>query len=155
MIKLNLGSGSNPLPDFINLDVKTGNSIYPLEYPNNFADEIRASHVLEHFDYAESIAVLREWTRVLKRGGTLKIAVPDFSIIAQGFSNGLNDKRTLESYLFGGQTDEYDYHKSMWHGEKLCTLLHVIGYENMERWESEIKDCASYQISLNVKGTKV
>jgi predicted SAM-dependent methyltransferase len=154
MIKLNLGSGSQPLPDFINLDIKNNNSIFPLDYPNNFVDEIRASHILEHFSYGESINALKEWTRVLKPGGTLKIAVPDFAIIAEAFSNGMNDKRLMESYCMGGQTDEYDYHKSIWHMEKICNMLDVIGYENMERWTSEIKDCASLQISLNVKGTK-
>lgn len=154
MIRLNLGSGCIPLPGYLNLDANTNDSIFPLDYKDNTVDEIRASHVLEHFGFREAVTVLKEWTRVIKPGGVLKIAVPDFSIIAEGFTNGKNDKAVLEAYIMGGQTDGYDFHKSIWHGEKLCTILSVLGYNNLERWESEVADCASYQLSLNVKGTK-
>ena len=35
-------------------------------YPDGVADEIRASHVLEHFSHTITLDVLREWARVLK-----------------------------------------------------------------------------------------
>jgi len=47
----------------------------PLE--NCYADIAVASHVLEHFSFRETISVLKEWLRVLKVGGKLRIVVPN------------------------------------------------------------------------------
>ncbi|MGF1650840.1 MAG: methyltransferase domain-containing protein [Hyphomicrobiaceae bacterium] len=43
-------------------------------FPANFADRLIASHVLEHLP--EPHAVLREWSRVVKPGGLISIALP-------------------------------------------------------------------------------
>ena len=78
-VRLNLGSGRTPIPGWTNVDIKAGGSAYPLtQYADGSVDEIRASHILEHFSHHEVALVLREWVRVLKRGGKLYIAVPDF-----------------------------------------------------------------------------
>ena len=154
MIRLNLGSGTQPLPGYLNLDIDDNNPVYPLSYENNSVDEIRASHILEHFSICDSIDVICEWHRVLKAGGELKIAVPDFALIAEAFLNGLNPNLRYEEYLMGGQTDEYDYHKSLWTEDKLRSILTCLGYTDIVRWHSEIQDCASLPISLNLKGTK-
>ena len=53
MKKLNIGAGDNPLPDYENIDIKDGKTAYPLDYPDNTFDEIRASHILEHFGLAD------------------------------------------------------------------------------------------------------
>lgn len=155
MVRLNLGSGSHPLPGYFNLDISDNNPVYPLPYANNSIDEIRASHILEHFGHTESIAVLQEWARVLKPGGELKIAVPDFTLLCEAFHNGMNDCKLIEMMIMGGQVDEYDYHKSIWYYQKLSDILGCLGFVNIVRWQSEITDCASYNISLNLKGTKL
>jgi len=152
MIKLNLGSGSQPLPGFINLDIDDNNPVFPLPYENNSINEIRASHILEHFGIQDSVAVLAEWTRVLKPHGKLKIAVPDFDLLASALYS--NDRILIERMIFGGQTDEYDYHKSLWTYEKLHNILSCLGYTDIVRWHSEISDCASLNISLNLEGIK-
>ncbi len=78
--KLNLGAGSAPMDGWENLDRKTGEEIYPLN--RDGVDEIRASHVLEHFSHQKIPTVLADWVGALKPGGLLKIAVPDFNISA-------------------------------------------------------------------------
>lgn len=147
-VRLNLGAGSQPLDDFINLDGAKGDVIYPLNYSE--VDEIRASHVLEHFGYVESQHVLKDWIKCLKVGGVLKIAVPNFTLIA----NNLDKLKQFEQYVMGGQVDELDYHKSLWYTDKLEILLKHFGLTDIEPWESEVKDCASFPISLNLKGVK-
>jgi predicted SAM-dependent methyltransferase len=153
-IRLNLGSGSQPLPGYLNLDISDNNPVYPLPYADNSIDEIRASHILEHFGKVESAAVLNEWHRVLKVGGILKIAVPDFAVIAEAYTNGQNPEFPFESVVMGGQSDQYDFHKSMWDLRKLFNVFTCLGYTNIVRWVSEIQDCASLNISLNLQGEK-
>lgn len=47
-----------------------------LPFPDDYADEIRAIHVIEHFQVWEAAAVLDEWIRVLKPGGLLALECP-------------------------------------------------------------------------------
>jgi predicted SAM-dependent methyltransferase len=154
-VKLNLGAGEGPLPGYQNIDRKTGGEIFPLSYADNSASEVRASHVLEHFPHGQVADVVREWARVLKPGGKLKIAVPDFDYIVKAYSNGRRDDRMLELYLFGGQVDDADYHKAFFNEEKLAELMKHAGLGSIEKWQSEIQDCASLEVSLNLQGVKL
>jgi predicted SAM-dependent methyltransferase len=153
--KLNLGAGNSPLGGYQNIDLKQGTSAYPLNYPDNSVQEIRASHLLEHFPRGQVADVLKEWVRVLKPGGELKIAVPDFDFIVKEYSNGHRHDPLIEAYLFGGQVDADDYHKAFFNEDKLKRLLESAGLGNIERWQSEIQDCASLEVSLNLRGNKL
>lgn len=150
-IKLNLGGGFQKIPGYINLDRKLGSEVYPLPYTDGSVDEVRASHILEHFSHREVPAVLAEWVRALKPGGMLKIAVPDLAWIARHLNRA---DLPLEGYLMGGQTDENDYHKSVFTEPRLRTLLTEAGLTDIEPWISEIEDCASLPVSLNLQGRK-
>jgi SAM-dependent methyltransferase len=87
--KLNLGSSDRLLPNYINIDARA--SVHPdivcniskLEFASdNEFDLVRASHVLEHFEFREMESVLAEWRRVLRPGGYLMVCVPNFKAIA-------------------------------------------------------------------------
>ena len=47
-----------------------------LPFPDNYADEARAIHVVEHFYPWEVLAIVKEWVRVLKPGAPLAIECP-------------------------------------------------------------------------------
>ena len=97
MLKLNIGCGLNKLEGYDNVDIDENvdpDVIAPahkLPYDDNSADEILASHVLEHMphginiDQPESVChpnvsdALKEWYRVLKLGGRLEIRVPNLA----------------------------------------------------------------------------
>lgn len=50
-------------------------------FADESVDDIYASHVLEHLGYAEKLPrALREWRRVLKKGGRARISVPDLDV---------------------------------------------------------------------------
>ena len=53
-------------------------------------DEIYACHVLEHVTRQKIIETISEWNRVLKHGGTLRIAVPDWQAMVAQY-NETND----------------------------------------------------------------
>ena len=84
MIKyLHIGCGANILPKpFKNLDIRKKKGVdfvgaaYPLKFKSNSFDLVYASHVLEHFKKKDTLKVLKDWVRVLKPGGTIRISVP-------------------------------------------------------------------------------
>ena len=166
-LRLNLGSGDKPIEgdDWRNVDRKGGTEVYPLgiyESPeedggllpmeDNSVDEIRASHILEHFPRAESGKVIKHWVDKLKTGGVLKIAVPDMKKICEGYRAGSD--MDIAGYLLGGQTDEDDYHKSVFDQASLARLMGAVGLIDIKPWKSEHDDCAALKISLNLMGTK-
>lgn len=151
-MKLNLGSGEVPLEGYINLDGARGEMIFPLPYVDASADEILASHVLEHFSHRQTGAVLAEWVRVLKPGGLLRIAVPDLDLIARAYLAG--HAWPIQGYLMGGQVDERDYHKAAFDREALTEALRAAGLVGIHGWQSAANDCASLQVSLNLCGWK-
>jgi len=148
--KVNVGCGDYEIPGFLGLDAKRGDSIFPLEAEG--LSEIRASHCLEHFPATQIESVIADWVRALEPGGTLKIAVPDFRILAQQYL--AEAELPFQSYVMGAQADELDYHKSLFDERTLASLLRDAGLVCIRRWKSEIDDCAALPISLNLAGTK-
>ena len=154
MLKLNLGSGQHNLEGYENIDLKNGQNAFPLKYDTESVDEIRASHILEHIGRREVKAVIKNWVDKLRPGGTLKIAVPGFDKIMQALKDGVKLPSSADAYILGGQVDENDFHKSMFTAEVLSGLLQEAGLSNIQVWESEIKDCASLPVSINLMGQK-
>lgn len=157
-MRLNLGSGMYPLDGFINLDGVLGHSLYPLDVPDDTADEIRASHVLEHFGHRKTVLVLADWVRALKPGGLLKIAVPNFDTAVaeyQAFNaNPSGNPPPIEGWILGGQTEEADYHAALFTESALRQAFDTLGLVDVEPWTSETDDCAAQPISLNLQGVK-
>lgn len=59
----------------LKLNVKTG-SITKIPYKNNYFDGVFASNVIEHLTPVECLKAFKEMSRVLKRGGILKVVTP-------------------------------------------------------------------------------
>lgn len=153
MKRLNLGAGDIAIPGFEARDAKTGDTLWPLPDAPETCDEIRASHVLEHFGHTQVLDVLKGWVKVLKPGGLLKIAVPDLKFIAEQYLSGTSEL-PLQGYLMGGQVDRHDFHKAVFDAEMLSQLLRQAGLVAVKRWKSEIADCATLPVSLNLCGYK-
>lgn len=56
-----------------------------LPFPDDYADEARAIHVIEHFQVWDAPKALREWVRVLKPGAELAIECPCLDKIVKLF----------------------------------------------------------------------
>ena len=156
MVKLNIGAGSDApqLEGYIPIDRKNGQEAYPLAgWADASVDEVYASHVLEHFESSKIQSVLDEWTRVLKPGGRLRVAVPDFRWCAAKYLEGCTDL-PIQSFIVGGQTDENDYHKALFDEMGLRWQMEKAGLVGLQRWKSDIQDCASLPCSLNLEGYK-
>lgn len=106
-------------------------------FPDDTFGELYASHVLEHFDYVEAIAqVLGEWHRVLAPRGTIYVSVPDLACLARLFvREGLDVNRRFHvmRMMFGGHTDEHDYHLVGLDEEIARHYLTGAGFVSIER----------------------
>lgn len=156
-VRLDIGCGKAPKPGFIGVDRLLGGECVPLTingkgFASNSVDEIYASHVLEHLGHSEARAALREWTRVLKPGGRIRIAVPDIDYIIHAYVNG--DPLNVGGFLWGGQIDENDFHKTGFDAGLLTALLNHAGIENITRFKPEYEDCSKLRVSLNLEGRK-
>lgn len=132
MIKINMGCGwRNFGKDWVHID---GGDYEHLDYEsitdlsqfkNNTVDLIYASHVLEYFDRQEARLLLSEWRRVLKDGGILRLAVPNFSQIANLY---LNEKYPLDTFLgpiYGKMEmkNKIIYHKTIYDFDSIKLFL--------------------------------
>lgn len=151
-MKLNIGGGDIPLDGYINIDRKNGQEAYPLPYDDESVDEIRASHVLEHFSHMEAAKVLKHWVSKLKPGGRIKLAVPNFQWIATNYLAG--KPINTQGYVMGGHVDADDRHGSVFDDESLEELMVGVGLERIGAWTSEVQDCASLPVSVNRMGYK-
>ena len=150
-MKLHLGCGKRHIPGWFHIDAleyphvdKVG-PVDKLDFlPDGSAELIYACHLLEHFGRKEVHAVLREWYRVLKPGGILRLAVPDYEVCARLYlsgtlANGLND---VLGPMVGGQRDQYDFHKIVFDEPTLSKLLKNVGFRETHRWDWRTSDHA-------------
>ncbi len=110
-IKLHIGCGRNYFMDWINIDNNSDNNIEvldmncdlrnPLPFEDNFADYIYNEHFLEHLTVEEGQRAIKDFLRVLKPGGVLRIAMPDLVNVVNFYTNEKaleNGKVFLEKY---------------------------------------------------------
>jgi predicted SAM-dependent methyltransferase len=108
------------------------------QFQNFVFSEIYASHVVEHFDYAnELLTTLKEWCRVLEPGGKICISVPDMDVLAKLFLSkdtlSFEDRFNVMRFIFGGHVDKYDYHVVGLNEEILSYFLNLAGFINIRR----------------------
>jgi len=109
--------------------------IKELPFNDNFADEILAVHVVEHFYIWEIEDVIREWIRVLKPGGKMVIEVPCLDkIINQFIKFDGNPPINIGMWgLYGDPSyqDERMTHRWCYSVSMLKALLETVGLKNI------------------------
>lgn len=149
MIKLNLGCGPKLLPGFINCDLSGNWSkvkpdvecdvTKPLPFPDEYADEIHAYHLLEHLNRWEAPDILRDWQRVLKPGGLLVLEMPCLDKIVSLYAHALidgtaPDQRLTIMGLYGdpGYRNESMMHRWCYSIAELAGGLQALGFVDIE-----------------------
>lgn len=105
---LNAGCGYHFHEDWTNIDfTSTGkdvigyNLLNGIPFPDNTFEVVYHSHVLEHFSKNGGRLFVKECYRVLKKGGTLRIAVPDLHRIVEEYMRLFNalKENSEDAYL--------------------------------------------------------
>jgi len=176
-MKLHLGCGKRYIPGFIHVDAVDYPHIDHVTTIDNLSfiapdsvDLIYNCHVLEHFKRRDVERVLREWLRILKPRGTLRISVPDFASLCEIY------RRTerldlVMGPLFGRQDYLYNIHYNVFDYATLGDALRQAGYVDVRRYDwretehAQVDDYAQayiphmdkengISVSLNVECTK-
>lgn len=117
------------------------------DFKDGSVNNIYHSHLWEHLSYKESEQALKEWYRVLKKGGTLTVNVPDMEWLAaqllynQGIeiqtkgyrkSNLFNTDEMLMEVIYGNQDHDGEFHKTGFTKTTLENKLKSVGFENIK-----------------------
>lgn len=111
-----------------------------LPFPNESFDLIYCSHAIGYFDREGIVPILAEWRRVLKTGGTLRLATPDFDTINYLYRTGQYELEDLLGLLYGkwefdGNNKKHIYFKTTYDFVSLRNLLHSVGFKNANLWD--------------------
>ena len=151
-MKINMGCGwRNFGDDWIHIDGGDYDhldytDITKLELKDESVDLIYASHVIEYFNQEEVKEVLSEWRRVLSPGGTLRVAVPDFSSMSWLYQQGKVKLSEILGPLYGKMTmgDSFIYHKTVYDYATLASLLSGCGFRDVAEYDWRETDHADH-----------
>ena len=111
------------------LDYKSDITSIPM-IADDSIDVIYLSHVIAYFDRSEVVDVIKEWWRVLKVGGTLRIATPDFGTLSQLYKDGVLELDGIVGPLYGkmGMGGDTIYHRTTYDFDSLKNVLNECGF---------------------------
>jgi len=166
-IWVHIGCGDINDPRFINVEARPLKHVHLLtetpsliEFKDNFADLIYASHVLEHFSHKIVSEVLGNWYRVLKPGGILRLSVPDFDKLVDVYFAKDRNVDSIIGMLMGGQSYETNYHYTIFNKENLVSILEKVGFQDVREWSPKNMDnwprdfSRAEGVSLNIEAVK-
>jgi predicted SAM-dependent methyltransferase len=151
-MKLDLGTKSQfrLQPGFTTVDVWDSDIVhdlrkFPWPFKDNSAEEIIASHIIEHLPLKEGWLFLKECYRILQPGGSIYIAVPDLEWFIEKKMKG-QDPTLFDSYLtdfhfdlntcISGQvlgTTNHEGHLCMYFFETLAYMMEKTGFTCITR----------------------
>lgn len=149
-MKLHLGCGKRNFgTDWVHIDGGDfphlhSKDITNLPFNDGSVDIIYASHVIEYFDRDEIILLLKEWRRVLKNNGSLRLSVPDFNSMVNLYLNG-HSIETFLGPLYGKMvmSESTIYHKTTYDFKSLKSLLETNGFINTKLYDWRLTDHAN------------
>ncbi len=112
-MKLNCGCGKKYVveDDWVNIDfipadanVKKVNLLGELPFAASSVDVVFSSHMLEHFTRSQAEVFLKRCYRIMKKGGIVRIVVPDLEDVCKEYLRVLELAKTSDDY-----SEKYKY----------------------------------------------
>ena len=111
-LRIELGSGPHGEEGYYHVDaVKVGKvdkeaDVRKLDWiDDNAVDDLYSAHTIEHFSYTEIDTILKEWYRVLKPSGIIRLKMPDLDFLCHAYVDGTHSTEEIMISLFGGFSD--------------------------------------------------
>lgn len=159
MIRLNLGSGMKIKKGFINVDLYDPDKIKnhtdecinstwkkgmvyvqadvrALPFNSNSVDYVEMFEVLEHIPFRQTVLVLKEIRRVMKKGAKLYLHTPNFDGLVRDWLDIVMGKFDYSTYLnvietlFGNQLANGEFHNSPFNPQLMNYYLVEAGFKN-------------------------
>lgn len=157
--RVEIGGGPYARPGYIHVDADPGAQhleavadAWSLPFPDDWATEILAVHVLEHVPPPRLVETLAEWHRVLAPGGVTEIHVPNFPELFEAYArHRLPEKWALMGAITGMYADPKRTrspdalthpadHQVLFDEEVLGWALTEAGFGEVENRTAEIED---------------
>ena len=109
--KLQIGSGSSLLEEWLNTDIRPRrhervllDAARPFPIEDETFDYVFSEHVIEHLGFPEGLSMLRQCHRILRPRGRIRIATPNLERVASLYANPKTEvQRAYIEYV----TDHY------------------------------------------------
>ena len=159
-LKLNLGSGSQKLPGFINIDKYDERadyqlSVQELDLNRGSCEHITAYHFLEHLDILEYEQVINKIKFLMCPGGILEITVPNLAECCRCLVENAEEDNSMRHWFIstiygrqvsGGEIDFGQFHKNGFVISRLIADLSFYGFEILDTQLYNDNDTPSIRI---------
>lgn len=155
LVMLNVGCGTDYKNGWINIDNNSDDNIEkldlnwdmrnPLPYEDGTVDYIFNEHFFEHLTAEEGLLCMKDFLRVLKPGGVMRIAMPDLEHVVYNYMNvPLEKDPVIKKFNFTDVKTRAEWinmsfrewgHKWLYDFEELNRRLREAGFGQVERCE--------------------
>lgn len=140
---IHLGCGKRHIPGWIHVDIDDyphidhRHAAYPLPmFGADHADLVYSSHFFAYYDRFQAQDVLKEWLRVLKPGGILRLSTPDFEKVIEVYRKS-HDLKQHYGFLYGRyETDTGPiYYRMTYDYRTLEETMLTAGFRAVRRYD--------------------
>lgn len=172
-VRFHIGCGDKKLQGYINIDVVPTEGADILMdvskdlflIPSGIASEIRLESVFEHFYQHKQDRILKDFYRILKKGGKLVIKwLPDFDAVIDAYQNKKNiiankcfDISKVRQYIYGEISHDdspNELHKDLFTKETMKQLLQHNGF-TIEGIQNQNFENEKIAVTINLVAVKV
>jgi predicted SAM-dependent methyltransferase len=144
-VRLNVGCGSLPLDDWINIDLiglpidLAWDLSRPLPFEDGTVDAIFHEHVIEHLPGAAGYRLLKECHRLLRPDGVLRVVAPDASKYIESYFDPQHEfirsfRGDRPTPMLALQEEFYGFgHRAVYDHDTIALFCDTIGFSHVER----------------------